>query len=96
MAAGTVRLVGTDEERIVAEARRLWDDAEAYAAMARAVNPYGDGRAAERIAAELARRAGSTDPAAGLPEFGGAASPGAAVSGAAAAPARPPSDPAGA
>ena len=40
-AAGTVRLVGTDEEHIVAEVRRLWDDAEAYAAMARAVNPYG-------------------------------------------------------
>ncbi len=48
--AGTVRLVGTDEERIFVEASRLLDDAEAYAAMARAHNPYGDGRAAARIA----------------------------------------------
>ncbi len=51
--AGTVRLVGTDEERIVAEAARLLDDADAYSAMARAHNPYGDGRAAERIVATL-------------------------------------------
>jgi UDP-N-acetylglucosamine 2-epimerase len=47
--AGTVRLVGTDRERIVNEARRLLDDSEAHAEMARAVNPYGDGCAAERI-----------------------------------------------
>jgi UDP-N-acetylglucosamine 2-epimerase (non-hydrolysing) len=47
--AGTVRLVGTDTERIVAETRRLLDDPAAHAAMARAVNPYGDGHAAERI-----------------------------------------------
>ena len=47
--AGTVKLVGTDTERIVFEARRLLDDTEAHAAMARAVNPYGDGHAAERI-----------------------------------------------
>lgn len=47
--AGTVKLVGTDTERIVSEARRLLDDTEAHAAMARAVNPYGDGHAAERI-----------------------------------------------
>jgi len=46
--AGTVRLVGTDEERIVAEVSRLWDDAAAYEAMSRAVNPYGDGRAVGR------------------------------------------------
>lgn len=71
VAAGTVRLVGTDEERIVAEARRLWDDAGAYAAMARAVNPYGDGRAAERIAEALLRRAGALSPGAGtIAEFG--------------------------
>ncbi|AGA32325.1 UDP-N-acetylglucosamine 2-epimerase [Thioalkalivibrio nitratireducens DSM 14787] len=47
--AGTVRLVGTDEERIVREATRLLDDPQAYAAMSRAHNPYGDGRAAGRI-----------------------------------------------
>jgi UDP-N-acetylglucosamine 2-epimerase (non-hydrolysing) len=47
--AGTVRLVGTDRERIVNEARRLLDDPDAHAEMARAVNPYGDGCAAERI-----------------------------------------------
>jgi UDP-N-acetylglucosamine 2-epimerase (non-hydrolysing) len=48
--AGTARLVGVDRARIVAEARRLLEDADAYAVMARAANPYGDGRAAERIA----------------------------------------------
>jgi UDP-N-acetylglucosamine 2-epimerase (non-hydrolysing) len=47
--AGTVRLVGTDAARIVAETRRLLDDPDEYAAMARAINPYGDGHAAERI-----------------------------------------------
>jgi UDP-N-acetylglucosamine 2-epimerase (non-hydrolysing) len=47
--AGTVRLVGTDPVRIVAEARRLLDDPAAHAAMAHAVNPYGDGQAAGRI-----------------------------------------------
>ncbi|WP_309505047.1 non-hydrolyzing UDP-N-acetylglucosamine 2-epimerase [Streptomyces sp. KM273126] len=46
--AGTSRLVGTDRERIVKEVRRLLHDRSAYAAMARAVNPYGDGRAADR------------------------------------------------
>lgn len=51
--AGTVRLVGTDPARIVAEAARLLDDPQAYAAMARAHNPYGDGRAATRIVEEL-------------------------------------------
>ncbi|MCW4454295.1 UDP-N-acetylglucosamine 2-epimerase (non-hydrolyzing) [Flavobacterium sp. MXW15] len=48
--AGTVRLVGTDRGRIVAESIRLLDDDGAHAAMARAHNPYGDGRAAARIA----------------------------------------------
>ncbi|HET7011165.1 MAG TPA: UDP-N-acetylglucosamine 2-epimerase (non-hydrolyzing) [Anaerolineales bacterium] len=47
--AGTAKLVGTDPEAIVRETRRLLDDSEAYAAMARAVNPFGDGHAAERI-----------------------------------------------
>ncbi len=47
--AGTVRLVGTDRERIVRETMLLLDDSEKYVNIARAVNPYGDGRAAERI-----------------------------------------------
>ena len=47
--AGTVRLVGTDEERIVAEASRLLDSPEAHALMTRVHNPYGDGRASDRI-----------------------------------------------
>lgn len=49
--AGTAKLVGTDRGRIVAEATRLLEDAAAYRAMAQAHNPYGDGKAAERIAA---------------------------------------------
>lgn len=47
--AGTVRLIGLDEEKIRAEVRRLLLDEAAYREMAQAVNPYGDGRAAERI-----------------------------------------------
>jgi len=50
VAAGTARLVGTDEDRIVAEVTRLLDDREAHMAMARAHNPFGDGHAATRIA----------------------------------------------
>ncbi|MHA7133484.1 non-hydrolyzing UDP-N-acetylglucosamine 2-epimerase [Oerskovia turbata] len=45
--AGTVRLIGTDEHRIVADVSRLLTDARVYAAMANATNPYGDGRAAQ-------------------------------------------------
>jgi UDP-N-acetylglucosamine 2-epimerase (non-hydrolysing) len=65
VAAGTVRLVGTDFDRIVAEASLLLTDANAYGTMSRAHNPYGDGRAAGRIAAALeewgtAHRAGVT------------------------------------
>jgi UDP-N-acetylglucosamine 2-epimerase (non-hydrolysing) len=52
--AGVARLVGTDRRRIVAETARLLTDEAAYRRMARAGNPYGDGRAAERIAAILA------------------------------------------
>jgi len=51
--AGTVQLVGTDRERIVAETMRLMEDDDAYRRMAQAVNPYGDGRAASRIVASL-------------------------------------------
>ncbi len=45
---GTVKLVGLDEEKIVAAARKLLDDRRAYARMASATNPYGDGHAARR------------------------------------------------
>lgn len=47
--AGAARLVGTDPDRILAEANRLLEDETAYNQMAQAINPYGDGRAAERI-----------------------------------------------
>ncbi|MEO5962338.1 MAG: UDP-N-acetylglucosamine 2-epimerase (non-hydrolyzing) [Thermomonas sp.] len=47
--AGTVRLVGTSAEVILEETLRLLDDDQAYASMSRAHNPYGDGKAAERI-----------------------------------------------
>ncbi|HEY0515469.1 MAG TPA: UDP-N-acetylglucosamine 2-epimerase (non-hydrolyzing) [Thermoanaerobaculia bacterium] len=52
--AGVARLVGTDRERIFAAAAELLTCPAAYEGMARAVNPYGDGHAAERIAAILA------------------------------------------
>jgi len=51
--AGTARLVGTDQADIVRETRRLLDDPAAYLNMARAINPFGDGHAAERITAAL-------------------------------------------
>ncbi len=51
--AGTVRLVGTDTERIVQEATALHASPGEYALMSEAVNPYGDGRAAGRIVAAL-------------------------------------------
>lgn len=54
--AGVVRLVGTDRARIAAALGELWDDPAAYAAMSRAVNPYGDGQAAGRILSALESR----------------------------------------
>jgi UDP-N-acetylglucosamine 2-epimerase (non-hydrolysing) len=54
--AGTLELVGPHRERIVAAARRLLTDPAAYARMAQAANPYGDGHASERIAAWLLAR----------------------------------------
>ena len=54
VAAGTAKLVGTDADVIVREATRLLDDADAYAAMARAHNPFGDGHSARRICDLLA------------------------------------------
>ena len=49
LSAGTVKLVGTDYDKIVGEVSTLLDDAEAYRQMSQAVNPYGDGKACERI-----------------------------------------------
>ncbi len=51
--AGVLKLVGTDPDTILNESRRLLDDESAYAAMAKAANPYGDGHAAERIVQSL-------------------------------------------
>lgn len=53
VSAGTVKLIGTDEERILTEVNRLAEHEAHYAAMANAVNPYGDGRAAERSVAAI-------------------------------------------
>jgi UDP-N-acetylglucosamine 2-epimerase (non-hydrolysing) len=58
VAAGTVKLVGTDMETIVRETCRLLDDADAYARMSQAHNPYGDGQAAERIVDVLLKSLG--------------------------------------
>lgn len=52
--AGTVKLVGTDYDRIVEEVSVLLDSSEAYERMSRAVNPYGDGKACGRIISKLA------------------------------------------
>lgn len=54
--AGTVRLVGTGHGQIEKEVSLLLDDALEYQRMARSVNPYGDGRASERIVAALCGR----------------------------------------
>ncbi len=51
--AGTVKLVGTDPAKIIDESHRLLTDADYHAQMAAAVNPYGDGRASERIASAI-------------------------------------------
>jgi len=51
--AGTVKLVGTDYERIVTEVSNLLDDPACYQAMSHAVNPYGDGKACPRIVEKL-------------------------------------------
>ena len=48
--AGTAKLIGTDKNRILSEVCTLLDDDAAYAAMARAHNPFGDGKASQRIA----------------------------------------------
>jgi UDP-N-acetylglucosamine 2-epimerase (non-hydrolysing) len=70
--AGTVKLVGTDRDVVREETERLLTDPAAYAAMANAVNPYGDGRAAERsVAAIAALLHGSERPAEFVPGHDG-------------------------
>jgi UDP-N-acetylglucosamine 2-epimerase (non-hydrolysing) len=54
--AGTLELVGHSRAKIVEAATRLLTDSAAYGRMARAVNPYGDGHAADRIVAWLLAR----------------------------------------
>ena len=49
LAAGTVKLVGTNYDKIVSEVSELLDDAVAYEKMSKSVNPYGDGKACGRI-----------------------------------------------
>lgn len=63
VAAGTARLVGTDPDIIVSEALKLLTDATAYESMARATNPYGDGKAAERIVSALLEHFGRSNRA---------------------------------
>ena len=58
--AGTVRVVGTDPDAIVEQTLRLLSDPDEYQAMAQAVNPYGDGHAAERIVARLLKEGNHT------------------------------------
>ncbi|HPE16601.1 MAG TPA: UDP-N-acetylglucosamine 2-epimerase (non-hydrolyzing) [Oscillospiraceae bacterium] len=72
VAAGTVRMAGTGREKILALASELLTDEDAYHAMARAVNPYGDGHACRRIADAVAWRFGlqKTRPDEFLPEAG--------------------------
>lgn len=60
--AGTAKLIGTDKERVVAEATTLLEDEAAYRKMAQAVSPYGDGHAAERIRYLILKRLGIESP----------------------------------
>jgi UDP-N-acetylglucosamine 2-epimerase (non-hydrolysing) len=54
--AGVARLVGTDRRSIVEATLQLLENSDAYAAMSKAVNPYGDGQAAQRILDFVARQ----------------------------------------
>jgi UDP-N-acetylglucosamine 2-epimerase (non-hydrolysing) len=59
--AGTVKLVGTDVETIIKEANDLIRDKEAYERMSKSVNPYGDGKASERIVDAIEKYFGLSD-----------------------------------
>jgi UDP-N-acetylglucosamine 2-epimerase (non-hydrolysing) len=76
--AGTVRLVGTAEDVIVGTVDHLLTDSDAYAAMANAVNPYGDGLASQRAVAAIAHYFGEGPPA---EEFDSTVCPGAHLRG---------------
>jgi UDP-N-acetylglucosamine 2-epimerase (non-hydrolysing) len=63
LSAGTAKLVGSDRERIVSEVTRLLTDSSYYGAMSHAHNPYGDGKATERILDAIRRFfGGSAEP----------------------------------
>ena len=62
--AGTVRLAGTDEDRIVAEVRRILDDPQVRISMSRIHNPYGDGNTSELVAAATLKFFGQAEPGA--------------------------------
>ena len=47
--AGTVKLVGSDKDKIVKEVQKLLDNYEEYQKMCKAINPYGDGKTSKRI-----------------------------------------------
>ena len=59
--SGTVKLVGTDVEKILEEANSLINDEKAYAKMSKAINPYGDGKASERIVKAILNYFGKND-----------------------------------
>ncbi len=61
--AGTVKLAGVEEENIFAMACELFDNADAYAQMAHAVNPYGDGKTSQRIVQAIEQYFGRRDDA---------------------------------
>jgi UDP-N-acetylglucosamine 2-epimerase (non-hydrolysing) len=69
--AGAVILTGPHALSIVRHTSRLLDDPEAYRAMSKAVNPYGDGRAAERVVARLRRELGLPAASAGVAHWDG-------------------------
>ena len=60
--AGTARLVGTDPDRVYCEVERLLTSPRAYETMACAVNPYGDGQAAQRAVAAIEHMFGLGSP----------------------------------
>ena len=59
--AGTVKLVGTDSDIIVNEASKILNDENEYAKMSKAINPYGDGKASERIVNAILKYYGLSD-----------------------------------
>ncbi len=64
--AGTVKLAGVDEDEIIRLCKELFDNENAYSEMAHAVNPYGDGKAAQRILQAIKHHFGITESAPAL------------------------------